>query len=163
VHPGTGAFLCLNTVSRKMRVPDDTPTYGVHDEDHRQASRLRNSCERVSWPNPHGSQLRYEWMPGRFFLLQHVELTQYGQRTTGLEVIGHLRPFGELPSGDIHSRFYDSAGNTLDYVFELNGDTLIIWPGRRVAPPITGASSTSTTRPSPVTASSLAVAATAQP
>jgi hypothetical protein len=29
--------------------------------------------------------VRYEWMPGRFFLLQHVELTQYGQPTTGLE------------------------------------------------------------------------------
>ena len=40
--------------------------------------------------------VRYEWMPGRFFLLQHVELTQYGQPTTGLEVIGHLHPFGEL-------------------------------------------------------------------
>jgi len=37
--------------------------------------------------------VRYEWMPGRFFLLQHVQLTEYGQQTTGLEVIGHLRPF----------------------------------------------------------------------
>jgi hypothetical protein len=34
--------------------------------------------------------VRYEWMPGRFFLLQHVELTQYGQPTTGLEVIGKI-------------------------------------------------------------------------
>ena len=39
--------------------------------------------------------VRYEWTPGRFFLLQHVELTQFGQQTTGF--IGHLRPFEEPP------------------------------------------------------------------
>jgi hypothetical protein len=78
--------------------------------------------------------VRYEWMPGRFFLLQHVELTQYGQQTTGLEVIGHLRPFGEPPSPEICSRFYDSAGNTLDYVYELIGNTLTIWAGAKGSP-----------------------------
>jgi hypothetical protein len=78
--------------------------------------------------------VRYEWMPGRFFLLQHVELTQFGQQTTGLEVIGHHRPFGEPPSEDVHSRFYDSSGNTLDYVYELSGDTLIIWAGAKGSP-----------------------------
>jgi hypothetical protein len=78
--------------------------------------------------------VRYEWMPGRFFLLQHVELSQYGQQTTGLEVIGHLRPFGEPPSEEIHSRFFDSAGNTLDYVYELVGKTLTIWAGAKGSP-----------------------------
>jgi hypothetical protein len=78
--------------------------------------------------------VRYEWMPGRFFLLQHVELTQYEQQTTGLEVIGHLRPFGEPASEEISSRFYDSAGNTLDYVYELTGSTLTIWAGAKGSP-----------------------------
>ena len=78
--------------------------------------------------------VRYEWLPGRFFLLQHVELSQYGQHTTGLEVIGHLCPFGEPPSEEIHSRFYDSAGNTLDYVYELVGNTLTIWAGAKGSP-----------------------------
>jgi len=78
--------------------------------------------------------VRYYWMPGRFFLLQHVELTQYGQQTTGLEVIGHLRPFGEPPSHEINSRFYDSTGNTLDYVYELIGNTLTIWAGAKGGP-----------------------------
>jgi hypothetical protein len=78
--------------------------------------------------------VRYEWMPGRFFLLQHVELSQYGQQITGLEVIGHLRPFGEPPSEEIYSRFYDSAGNTLDYVYELVGNTLTIWAGAKGSP-----------------------------
>jgi hypothetical protein len=78
--------------------------------------------------------VRYEWMPGRFFLLQYVDLTQYGQQTTGLEVIGHLRPFGEPPSEEIWSRYYDSDGNTLDYVYELSGDILTIWAGGKGSP-----------------------------
>jgi hypothetical protein len=35
----------------------------------------------------------YEWMEGGFLLLQRVQLEQYGQQITGLEVIGKLRPF----------------------------------------------------------------------
>ncbi|HEU4397658.1 MAG TPA: hypothetical protein VFU54_07475 [Actinomycetota bacterium] len=78
--------------------------------------------------------VRYEWMDGGFFLIQHVELEQYGQRIKGIELIGQLRPFGEPPSQDIHSRFYDSMGNTLDYVYELEGDTLTIWGGEKGSP-----------------------------
>lgn len=78
--------------------------------------------------------VRYEWMPGRFFLLQHVELTQFGQPVTGMEVIGNLRPFGEPAGADVVSRFYDSTGNTLDYVYELTGDTLTIWGGVKGSP-----------------------------
>lgn len=76
----------------------------------------------------------YEWMEGRFFLLQHINLEQYGQKTTGSEVIGHLQPFGEEPSPDIKSRYYDNMGNTLDYVYELQGDTLTIWGGEKGSP-----------------------------
>ncbi|RKT56752.1 hypothetical protein [Saccharothrix australiensis] len=78
--------------------------------------------------------VRYEWMPGGFFLLQHVELTQSGQPVTGLEVIGNLRPFGEPVGADVVSRFYDSTGNTLDYTYELVGDTLTIWGGAKGSP-----------------------------
>ncbi|MDF5755948.1 hypothetical protein [Spongiactinospora sp. TRM90649] len=78
--------------------------------------------------------VRYEWMPGGFFMLQHVELTQFGQPVTGLEVIGNLRPFGEPAGADVMSRFYDSTGNTLDYVYELTGDKLIIWGGAKGSP-----------------------------
>ncbi len=76
----------------------------------------------------------YEWMPGGYFLLQRVELEQAGQRMSGLEIIGQLRPFGEAPSADVHSRYYDSTGNTLDYVYEIGGDTLHIWAGERGSP-----------------------------
>ncbi|MDF3283359.1 hypothetical protein [Gordonia sp. N1V] len=78
--------------------------------------------------------VRYEWMPGRFFLFQHVALTQFGQEISGVEVIGNLHPFGEPVQSDVVSRFYDSMGNTFDYVYELDGDTLTIWAGARNGP-----------------------------
>jgi hypothetical protein len=79
-------------------------------------------------------QVTYQWMEGGFFLLQHVELDQYGQRIKGIEIIGHERPFGAEPGADITSRFYDNLGNTLDYVYELEGDTLTIWGGQKGSP-----------------------------
>lgn len=78
--------------------------------------------------------VRYEWMSGGHFLIQQVELEQYGEVTSGFEVIGHLHPFGEPVSAEIWSRFYDSAGNTFDYVYELDGDTLTIWAGAPGSP-----------------------------
>ena len=75
-------------------------------------------------------QVRYEWMEGGFFLMQHVDLGD----NKGLEIIGHLRPFGEAPSPDIKSRYYGSMGETYDYVYELEGDTLTIWGGEKGSP-----------------------------
>jgi len=76
----------------------------------------------------------YEWLEGGHFLLQHVDLEQDGQPIRGLEVIGHLRPDGQDPSADVHSRYYDSTGATLDYVYEVHGDTLHIWMGGKGSP-----------------------------
>jgi hypothetical protein len=77
----------------------------------------------------------YEWMEGGFFLIQSVDLGQEdGQRITGLELIGHERPFGAEPSEEIKSRFYSNTGDTIDYVYELEGDTLTIWAGQRGSP-----------------------------
>ena len=94
------------------------------------------SLDRLVGTWDHSGEVRgtstFEWMEGGYFLIQRVNLEQYGQKVRGIEVIGHLRPFGEEPSEDIKSRFYDSTGNTLDYVYELEGDTLTIWGGRRV-------------------------------
>lgn len=80
--------------------------------------------------------ITYEWMAGGFFLLQHIELRQDGQHILGMEVIGHLyNPFAdETPSEDVKSRFYDDHGNTLDYTYELDGDTLTIWGGEKGSP-----------------------------
>jgi hypothetical protein len=71
----------------------------------------------------------YEWMEGRFFLLQHVDMHLFGSHVKALEVIGNLQPFGQPPTPEVRSRAYDTRGNTLDYVYELDGDILTIWGG----------------------------------
>ncbi|MFI2027510.1 hypothetical protein [Streptomyces buecherae] len=78
--------------------------------------------------------VRYEWLAGGFFLVQHVDLVQFGEPVTGMEVIGNLRPYGEPTGADVASRYYDSQGNTLDYVYELTGDQLTIWAGAKGSP-----------------------------
>lgn len=79
-------------------------------------------------------QVRYEWMEGGFFLFQHVEMQSGGRQIKGIEIIGHLQPFGAAPSEDIKSRYYGSTGETIDYVYELDGDTLTIWGGEKGSP-----------------------------
>jgi len=79
-------------------------------------------------------QVGYEWMEGGFFLIQHVELDNNGHKSKGIEIIGHLQPFGGEPSEDIKSRYYGSGGETFDYVYELEGDTLTIWGGEKGSP-----------------------------
>lgn len=76
----------------------------------------------------------YEWMEGGFFLLQRVDLEHGGRKIKGLEIIGHEHPFGGQQGKDIRSRFYDTNGNTLDYVYELSKDTLTIWGGEKGSP-----------------------------
>lgn len=75
----------------------------------------------------------YEWLNDHF-LTQRVDLEHDGNHITGLEVIGHLRPFGQEPGADVVSRYYGSDGSTLDYVYELVDDTLTIWGGERGSP-----------------------------
>jgi hypothetical protein len=79
-------------------------------------------------------RVSFEWMEGGFFLIQRVDLGRPEHRIKGIEVIGHERPFGAEPSEDIKSRFYSNTGDTLDYVYELEGDTLTIWAGERGSP-----------------------------
>jgi hypothetical protein len=79
-------------------------------------------------------QIRYEWMEGGFFLIQHIDL-EHDRKNKGIEIIGRERGFGATePSQDIKSRYYDNEGNTFDYVYELEGDTLMIWGGERGSP-----------------------------
>ena len=80
-------------------------------------------------------EIVYEWAEGGFFLIQHVDLAQDGHKIQGMEVIGREHPFGSEPSTDIKSRFYSFLdGMTLDYVYEIEGDTLTIWGGERGSP-----------------------------
>ena len=79
-------------------------------------------------------QVTYEWMEGGFFLMQRFDLEQGGHKTKGIEIIGHLKPFEGQPSEAIKTRIYDNMGNTFDYVYELEGDTLTIWGGEKGSP-----------------------------
>jgi hypothetical protein len=78
----------------------------------------------------HGT-VTYAWMEGGFFLIQQVDPGQ----AKGMEIIGRERGYGATePSKDIKSRYYGSDGSTLDYVYELEGDTLMIWFGEQGSP-----------------------------
>lgn len=97
------------------------------------------SLERLigTWKQSGGiaGEITYEWMEGGFFLIQRVDLEQDEQKIQGIEIIGHLQMFGEEPGKDIKSRFYSFLdGMTLDYVYEIIGDTLTIWGGQRGSP-----------------------------
>ena len=76
----------------------------------------------------------YEWAQGGHFLLQHVDLDHAGHRVQGMEVIGHLQPFVGERSEHAHSRFYGGEGETYDYVYEGDADTLTIWGGEKDSP-----------------------------
>jgi len=73
----------------------------------------------------------YRWLDGGFFLVQEGELDLFGHHSRFTEVIGRDRPFTGDPSADIKSRVYTAEGDTLDYVYELDGDALTIWGGHR--------------------------------
>jgi hypothetical protein len=120
-------------------VADDTTNNAqANQQPPEPSSYLNNLGERLvgTWEmsGEVSGTVTYEWMEGGFFLIQHVDLEQYGQRIKGLEIIGHEKPFGSEPSEEIKSRFYSNTGDTLDYVYELEGDTLTIWGGERGSP-----------------------------
>ena len=80
-------------------------------------------------------QVRFEWMEGGFFLMQHVNLEQGGQRIKGIEIIGYDRAFGATtPSKNIKSHWFDNIGDTFDYTYEVNNRTLTIWGGEKGSP-----------------------------
>jgi hypothetical protein len=80
----------------------------------------------------HGT-VTYQWLED-FFLVQHFDIHVFGNHIKGMEVIGHLQPFGQQPEQEIRSRSYDNAGNTLDFVYEMEQDELIIWGGEKGSP-----------------------------
>ena len=75
--------------------------------------------------------MTYEWLAGGHFLKQTVRKLEHGHLIEGVDVIGHTRPWRGAPSVEVVSRFYDSEGNTLDYVYEIKGHRLTIWAGDR--------------------------------
>jgi hypothetical protein len=77
----------------------------------------------ISGPGLTGT-VRYEWMEGGGFLVQHVELVQDGSTTRGVEYIGLDRE-----SGLLRSHYFGGDGELLRYVYDLTADVLTIWFG----------------------------------
>ncbi|GAA2113523.1 hypothetical protein [Actinomadura alba] len=96
------------------------------------------SLERLvgTWKVSGGAEgeVTYRWMEGGFFLAQDIVLEHDGRPIKGIEIIGRERRFEAEPSEDIKSRYYGSQGDTLDYVYELEGDVLTIWGGEKGSP-----------------------------
>ncbi|MCU1641414.1 MAG: hypothetical protein JWN03_1689 [Nocardia sp.] len=107
---------------------DGMPDLPVPDPDLRVMNRMVGT-----WTVSGGAEgtITFEWMEGGFFLMQRVDLQQNGLSIKGIEIIGHLRSFGEQPTEEIRSRYYDTMGNTFDYVYELTGDDITIWAGEK--------------------------------
>jgi hypothetical protein len=109
-----------------------TPQLPVPSPDLRSLNRLVGTWQASN--EAHG-QIHYEWSEGGYFLLQHVDLVHDGRPIKGIEFIGHLHRLGEEPEDAIRTRFYSYLdGLTLDYVYELEGDTLTIWGGEKGSP-----------------------------
>ena len=83
----------------------------------------------VSGPDDLSGTVRYEWMDGEAFLVQHVDLHSAGEHTRGVEYIGL-----DEPSGELRSHFFGAGGEILEYTYRLDGDVLTIWFGGTDSP-----------------------------
>ena len=89
---------------------------------------------KVSGPDIKG-QVRFEWMEGGFFLMQHVDFEHEGQKIKGIELIGYEREFGATePGKNIKSHWFSNTGDTFDYTYEVDDETLTIWGGEKGSP-----------------------------
>jgi hypothetical protein len=80
-------------------------------------------------------KIKFEWMEGGFFLVQHIELLHDGQLIKAIEYIGHEQKFGEPSSKEIKTRVFSFLdGMTLDYIYEMDGNNLTIWYGEKGSP-----------------------------
>jgi hypothetical protein len=95
------------TEGEAIMADDDTNNAQAHQQPPEPNPDLK-SLERLvsTWEMSGGIQGRvtFEWMEGGFFLIQHVDLEQHGQKIKGIEIIGHERPFGAEPSEEIKSQ-----------------------------------------------------------
>ncbi|MCC6191633.1 MAG: hypothetical protein IT318_21610 [Anaerolineales bacterium] len=89
---------------------------------------------KISGPEIDG-QVTYEWLEGGYFLVQHFDFVHGGHPVRGLELIGYRRGFGdEAPAADITSQIFDNNGNTFEYTYEVDDETLTIWGGAKGSP-----------------------------
>ena len=75
-------------------------------------------------------RLAFDWMEGGFYLVQRVDIEHADLKITGVEYIGY-----EESSQTLKSYFFSNhgpgpfGGVALEYVWEVDDDTLTIWGG----------------------------------
>jgi hypothetical protein len=80
-------------------------------------------------------RLRFAWMDGGFYLVQHVEVDYAGREVSGVEYIGY-----DEASGSLRSYFFSNEGPgpfggvAIEYVWEVGDGTLTIWGGEIGSP-----------------------------
>ena len=80
---------------------------------------------RISGPDVQGT-VRYEWMEGGFFLIQHFDLIQGGGHYKGIEYTG----FDE-DTQTLRSRLMGTDGSRFMYTYSFEGDTMYYWFGEK--------------------------------
>lgn len=78
--------------------------------------------------------VRFEWMEGGYFLIQHVNLNHNGHLAKGMEIIGYNRDWNGTAGEDCTSHLFDNDGNTFTYVWDIDDPSLTIWGGERNSP-----------------------------
>ena len=69
--------------------------------------------------------IRWEWMEGGFFLIQHFDLQQQGHQK-GIEYTGY-----DEETGTLRSRLMQTNGSRFTYTYEIDGDTWYYWFGNK--------------------------------
>ena len=107
---------------------------GTATADHPRAAALRTLNPLVgtwalSGPDGLTGEVRYEWMDGGCFLVQHVDMRSAGEHTRGVEYIGY-----DESSGELRSHFFGADGELLEYTYRLEDDVLRMWFGGTDSP-----------------------------
>lgn len=82
----------------------------------------------VDGPESSGT-IRYEWMEGGTFLVQHINLVSTDGPTRGVEYVGW-----DPESQTLRSHYFAPSGEILEYTYDLTGATLTIWFGGTDSP-----------------------------
>lgn len=68
----------------------------------------------------------FEWMEGGFFMLQHVNFQRGDHTIKGIEYIGY-----DEDTQTLRSHLMDNNGSNFTYTWDIEGDTLRIWFGKK--------------------------------
>jgi hypothetical protein len=80
-------------------------------------------------------RLRFEWMEGGFYLIQHVDVDYADRKVNGIEYVGY-----DDRSDKLRSYFFSNEGPgpfggvAIEYVWEIDDGKLTIWGGEVGSP-----------------------------